>query len=161
MDEQIGKLIEPQPVPFTFNTPGWYVLGALLLILLAGLILLLIKYYQLNRYRKHALLLLASTEKKYTEVNAFELLVYDANMLVKRIAMSRYGRQRVSGLRDGEWIGFINTTWHEKSFDSKDEVLINETIYQSGQSVSADDAQAFTNKVRRWIRKHKRHIHAV
>jgi hypothetical protein len=161
MDDQLGKLIEPQPVPFTFSAPGWYVLGGLILLLLIGLVILLIKYYQLNKYRKHALNFLANTEQKYIDLKAFDQLVYEANMLIKRIAMSRYGRQAVSGLRDGQWTDFINRTWREKSFDKSDETLINQTIYQSKDGISAEDAQAFTQKAKRWIRKHKRHIHAV
>ncbi len=161
MDDQLGKLIEPKPVPFTFTTPGWYVVAGLIVLLLAGLVWLLIKQYQLNRYRKHALLLLADTEKKYTDQKAFDLLVYEVDLLIKRIAMSRYGRQNVSGLRDGQWTEFINRTWREKSFDAQDEVLLNQTIYQTKQEVTANEAQAFTQKTRRWIKKHKRHINAV
>ncbi|WCT09975.1 DUF4381 domain-containing protein [Mucilaginibacter jinjuensis] len=161
MDDQLGKLIEPKPVPFTFTAPGWYVVGGLIVLLLIGLVWLLIRQYQLNRYRKHALLLLANTEKKYTDEQAFDLLIYEADLLIKRIAMSRYGRQNVSGLRDGQWTAFINRTWHEKSFNEQDEVLLNQTIYQSKQVVTADEAQAFTQKAKRWIKKHKRHINAV
>jgi hypothetical protein len=161
MDDQLGKLIEPQPVPFTFTAPGWYVLGGLLVLLLIGLVVLIFKYYQLNKYRKHALHFLADTEQKCIDLKAFDMLVYEANMLIKRIAMSRYGRQTVSGLRDGQWTDFINRTWREKSFDAKDEALINQTIYQAQEGITAEDAQAFIQKAKRWIRKHKRHIHAV
>ncbi len=161
IDDQVGKLIEPIPVTFTFATPGWYVVGILLLLLLAGLIVLLIKYYQQNRYRKQALLLLLSTEKKYTDIQAFDLLVYEAYMLTKRIAMSLYGRQNVAGLRQSQWIEFINSTWRKKSFDANDEILLDQTIYQPEKLISADNALGFTNKVKQWIKTHKRHAHAV
>ncbi|WP_259068109.1 DUF4381 domain-containing protein [Mucilaginibacter sp. X4EP1] len=156
MDQQVGKLIEPPPVPFSFEQPGWYVLGGLLVLLLALITWLLVKYYRKNRYRKHALQFLNNTEQTLSQVKEFDLLVYQAQMLIKQIAMARYGRHHVSGLRGDQWIAFINNTWREKSFDNSDVVLLNQNIYASEKSVSADEATNFTNKARRWIKKHKR-----
>jgi len=156
MDQQVGKLIEPPPVPFSFEQPGWFVLGGLLVLLLVVITWLLVKYYHQNRYRKHALQFLNNTEQTLSQVKEFDLLIYQAQMLIKRIAMARYGRQNVSGLRGDQWIAFINSTWREKSFNNNDEALLNQNIYATGQPNSADEAANFTNKARRWIKKHKR-----
>jgi hypothetical protein len=155
MNDQLGKLIEPEPVPLTFGAPGWYVVGGLLLVLVLLLVWLIVRHYRINLYRQHALVLLADTEQKYNEVQNFDLLVYEADMLIKRIAMSRYGRENVSALRNGQWIEFINSKWHERSFGAQDEKLFNQ-VYQSQQSVSADDASLFVEKTKRWIKKHSR-----
>jgi len=158
MDQQVGKLIEPLPVAFNFGAPGWYVMGGLLLMLIVLLTWLVIKYYRSNLYRKHALHFLDNVEQKLSPEKEFDLVVYQTQMLIKRIAMARYGRQNVSGLRGNQWITFINTTWHEKSFDDKDEMLLNQNIYQPEQTVSENEAVNFVEKSRRWIKKHKKHV---
>ncbi len=156
MDQQVGKLIEPPPVPFSFKEPGWYVLGGLLLLLVALITWLLLKHYRENLYRKHALQFLNSEAQTLLQAKEFNLLVYQTQMLIKRIAMARYGRKNVSGLRGGQWITFINSTWREKSFNNNDEILLTQNIYATGQPISADEAAKFANKARRWIKKHKR-----
>jgi len=158
MDDQVGKLIEPKPIAFSFDTPGWYVVGGLVFLLLLWIIYLLIKYYQSNLYRKHALQFLTNTESKLSEKKAFGELVYETQMLIKRIAMKRYGRKKVSGLRHDEWTSFINTTWREKSFDNEDEELLSQNIYMPLQHITAYQATAFTRKARRWVKKHKKHL---
>ncbi len=156
MDQQVGKLIEPPPVAFDFKAPGWYVLGVMFLLLIIFITWLAVKYYRRNLYRKHALQFLNNVEKLLLPVNEFDLLVYQTQMLIKRIAMTRYGRRNVSGLRGDEWIAFINATWREKSFDDNDEALLNQNIYAPQPTVSADEAAKFIEKARRWIKKHKR-----
>jgi len=159
-DDSVGKLIEPAPVPFSFGAPGWYVVGALALALLIFCIYLLVMHYKSNRYRRNALQFLANTEDKFSTRQAFGELIYETHMLIKRIAMSRYGRKKVSSLRGDEWISFINTTWREKAFDNSDDELLTQTIYKPLVPVSAGQATAFTRKARRWIKKHKKHIKA-
>jgi hypothetical protein len=159
-DDSVGKLIEPPPVPFSFGAPGWYALGAFAILLLAFCVYLLVLHYRSNLYRRHALAFLTDTEIKYSAKDAFGELVYETHMLIKRIAMSRYGRKKVSSLRGDEWIAFINTTWHDKAFDNADDELLTQTIYKPRVPVSAGQATAFTRKARRWIKKHKKHIKA-
>jgi hypothetical protein len=162
MDQQVGKLIEPSAVAFNFKAPGWYVLGFLVLLIIVLLIWLLVKYCKSNLYRKHALQFLNNVEQKLLHEKEFDLMVYQTQMLIKRIAMARYGRQNVSGLRGSQWITFINATWREKSFDGKDEMLLNQNIYKPEKTVSADEATNFVEKSRRWIKKHKNiHIHEI
>jgi hypothetical protein len=156
MDQQVGKLIEPPPVAFHFGAPGWYVLGVLFLLLIVLVVWLSVRYYRHNLYRKHALRFLKSVEQQLFPAKEFGEVVYQTQMLIKRMAMSRYGRQNAAGLKGDQWITFINNTWREKSFDEADEKLVNANIYMPQQKVSADEATRFIEKSRRWIKKHKR-----
>jgi hypothetical protein len=156
MSDEVGKLIEPAPVPFTFDAPGWYVVGAIAALLILFFVFLLIRHYRLNLYRRHALAQLSAIEKDFSAAGTFDIMVYQADLLVKRIAMARYGRQNVSGLRGNEWISFINNKWREKSFDCTDGQLLTQKIYQSTHPVSVDEASLFLQKTRRWIKRHKR-----
>ncbi len=158
MDDQTGKLIEPPPVAFSFSAPGWYVVGALILLFVLTAICLVIRQYRSNRYRRDALRYLSEKEKELSAQNALDTMVYETHMLIKRIAMSRYGRGKVSGLKGGQWISFINSTWRERSFNDRDGQLLSSDIYKPWHTVQPEQASAFIGKARRWIKSHKKHL---
>ncbi|MXV53244.1 DUF4381 family protein [Pedobacter sp. HMF7647] len=160
MNNDIGTLIEPQPVPFTFGAPGWYVLGVLILIILLVAGWLIMRHYQLNRYRAeavHYLEQLIGAESDNLSPDAPAALVYESQMLLKRIAMKNYGRRLVAGERESGWTDFINSTWRERSFDENDARLFGQAIY-SREVIKLPQATEFADKVRRWIRQHKRRM---
>lgn len=155
MPDPFGQLIEPSPVPFSFGAPGWYVVGVLIFLLLLVLAWLWLRHYLRNRYRKQALNWLAEKEAYCIRKQAYPELVYESNSLIKRIAMRKYGRAAVAGKRSTEWISYINGTWRESSFDAGDEQLLSRGLYAPAEGVSAEQARAFIDKTRRWIKKHK------
>jgi hypothetical protein len=119
MDNEVGKLIEPAPVAFSFSAPGWYVVGGLFLLSVFLVMYLIVRRYISNQYRRKALIFLADIEHEHCSAGE---MVYETNMLIKRIAMSRYGRQRVSALRADEWI-LLSTALTENNH------LITKTLY--------------------------------
>jgi hypothetical protein len=155
MDTDFGTLIEPAPVPFTFGAPGWYVLAASVCILLCATVWVGVYLYKRNRYRKQALHWLAEREKTLHATNAFELLVYDASMLIKRIAMARYGRNNVAGIDGQAWINFLNKTGRGKQFTDMDAQLLQQTLYSTEKIISETEANAFVHKTKHWIATHK------
>ncbi|MBV4360452.1 DUF4381 domain-containing protein [Pinibacter aurantiacus] len=156
MDEtQFGQLIEPAPVKFTYSTPGWYVLGALLLLLLIVVLWLLIRHYIRNSYRREAIKSLQQIETMYAASNNYTDLVYETNMLAKRVAMSRYGRHPVAGLRGEEWINYMNSKWRKKSFNANDASLLANNLY-TFSPLPSEQASLFVSKTKDWIRKHRK-----
>jgi hypothetical protein len=143
MDEQYGQLIQPKPVVFSFGAPGWYVLGAVILLLLAGAVWLLRQNYRKNRYRRQAL----GELKGY---GAGPSALYPANMLLKRIAISRYGRVPAASIRGSEWVAFLNKSRGRELFGKGDAALL-EQVYTTG----AYAADGFLEKAKKWIKKHK------
>lgn len=154
-ETQFGELIEPSPVKFTYSTPGWYVLGALLLLLLIVIAWLLIRHYMKNKYRREAIKSLQQIESAYTANNNYTDLVYETNMLAKRVAMSKYGRHTVAGLRGEEWTNYMNSKWRKKSFNANDALLLTNNVY-TFSSLSAEQASSFVSKTKDWIRKHRK-----
>ncbi|HEY6977285.1 MAG TPA: DUF4381 domain-containing protein [Chitinophagaceae bacterium] len=156
MDEQYGQLIEPEKVLFTFGAPGWYVLGVLILLLIAALAWLIYRNYQKNLYRKNALKWLAAEEANYANSNAPIALLYETNMLLKRIAIARYGRSMAAGIRGNEWIVFLNKSRGKPLFDEKEGYLLQNELYAAGTSdADYSSVNIFLNKAKEWIRKHK------
>src|SRR5262245_52579945 len=97
MDPQYGQLIEPRPVPFSFGAPGWYVLAALLLLAAGVVFLLLYRRYQQNAYRRRAIRELTAMEQRYARPEDGAVLLYEANTLLKRIAITICRRDEVAG----------------------------------------------------------------
>lgn len=155
MDEQYGQLIEPAPVKFAFGAPAWYVLAGLLLLILSFAAWLLWRYYQRNKYRTKAVKQLTALQQSLSGEGAYDTLVYETNMLIKCIAMAKYGRSAVAGTRGKIWIDYLNSVTKVALFDNKDETLLHESIYTTIPT-SADDAMRFSERARVWVRKHKR-----
>lgn len=149
-----GNLIEPQAVPFSFGAPGWYVLGILCLLLILFIAWLIWRHYTRNKYRRYALQWLDAKEQELSSASNYGALVYETTMLVKRVAMSKYGRENVAGKRGNEFTAYINTTWKSKAFDATDEVLFSNHIY-SDTNIEQDKAAAFVEKARQWIKQHR------
>src|SRR5262245_59163766 len=100
----IGNLIEPSPVGFTFDAPGWYAVGILLVLIVAGLMIWTWIIHIRNRYRREALRYVMTLESEITDKS---LLVYEVNMLLKRIALRFMPRENVAPLRDEQWVDFL------------------------------------------------------
>ncbi len=148
-----GKLIEPSPVPFSFGAPGWYVLGVLCLLVVLCLEWLLWRHPVPHKYRKYALLWLTEKEAELSSNSNYTALVFETTMLIKRVAMRKYGRHNIAGKRNNDFIEYINSTWRARAFDEKDEVLFSNNIY-SNKNITRDEARSFVSKAKQWIRQH-------
>jgi hypothetical protein len=157
MDDQYGQLIEPSAVVFGFSAPGWYVLGALVMLLLMWAAGWAWRSYERNRYRRQALKKLAESQQHYAAAGMEGNMLYETNMLLKRIAMARYGRNETAGLKEKEWIEFLNNSSGDELFDETDNKLLQD-LY-SGRKHEHHAIADFVQKARTWIRKH-RHLKA-
>lgn len=151
----MDELIEPPPVKFSFDAPGWYVVGALLMLLLLASAILWYRHYKRNRYRAAALLQLAKKKELLIPQQQYDVLMYESDLLVKRVAMKKYGRNNVAGLTASQWIAYINQTWKEKSFTNEEGQLLSQKVYAFNNNISKEEAETFVEKSKRWIRKHR------
>lgn len=153
MNDDVGTLIEPAPVTFTWGSPGWYVLGVIILLVIVIVLLIVNHHYQKNKYRKAALSFLKKKEGLLATqpVQA----VYDTAMLMKRVAITRYGRTKVASLRDKEWISFLNRSCRSSMFTESDGVWLGRVLYIPGEPVQEKDASGFIVKAKKWIKDHR------
>lgn len=158
MDEQYGQLIEPTSVKFSFGAPGWYVLGVLFLLVLVCAAWLLYRYYKRNKYRAEAVKQLQVLQSQFAASGAQAQLVYEVNMLLKRVAMARYHRHATAGVRGNVWIAYLNQTANEQLFDEADAKLLTDHIYATHAVIPAEKADDFAEKAKRWMKTHRRKI---
>ncbi|MGC3946512.1 MAG: DUF4381 domain-containing protein [Chryseolinea sp.] len=153
MQDDIGTLIEPQPVQFSWGAPGWYVLAGLVLVFVLVIVAMIVRHYRKNKYRREALLWLASREREINKQHP-DQIVYDATMLMKRIAISRYGREHAA-IREGEWITFLNNACKSPLFSDTDSAWLTQALYASGSDIASTDVQNYLNKTKVWIKRHR------
>ncbi len=160
MNDSIPSLeafIEPSQVPFTFEAPGWFAVGAMLLLLVAGSISWAIYHHIRNRYRRLALKRLHTIEENMSATGKYAGALLDANMLLKDICISLYSGDRCAALRGEEWIRMLNTTVEKELFDTVDAQTIA-SVYNTDKGPGRDEATRFIRKAARWIEKHKHKI---
>jgi len=154
MNDDIGTLIEPDPIKFSWGAPGWYVLGIVLLLLIFVVMVMVYRHYQKNKYRRTALSWLESRESTMLAHQPSQV-VYDAAMLMKRIAISRYGRSHVAAVREQEWITFLNKVCKSQLFSPGDAEWLNRTLYAAGDAVKESETKTFVDKTKKWIKNHR------
>lgn len=152
----LGQFIEPAPVQFRPDAPGWYVVGGIIaLILLFGLFLVW-RSYRKNKYRRTAIQWLDEQENLLFPQKQYESLIYQAVSLSKRVGMLKYGRETVASLNGKGWLDFMNGSGRTHIFMPEDERLLG-VLYKtgSGDTLNDTDVKTFVHKVKQWIRKHK------
>jgi hypothetical protein len=146
----IGELIEPAPIGFSFDAPGWYALAILIGLLLLGVVIGVWIHHVRNRYRRDALRFILTLEN---DVSDKSVLVYEVNMLLKRIALRFVSRDAVASLRNEQWIDFLNKTAKPNLF-SKD---LTRDVFQGiyNGSVQSQHADSFLSMAKEWVNVHK------
>ncbi len=155
MNDSISTLapfIEPAPVAFSFQEPGWYFVGSLLaLIFFISGLFILIRYYR-NRYRRNASKQIdldfqyLLNEKKYADY------IYHINTLIKKMVMRQHDRSETASLQGKSWIDFLNRQCKKNIFTIEDEQIFTDLYLNS---ITEKGAIAFADKAKQWIKKHR------
>ena len=100
----------PQPVSSWWPpAPGWWLLPALLVVV-AGLVWLLLRWRKQRRWRVAALAELASIEAFYKSNNNRTQLLRDLSALLRRVAVMRFPRSDCAALNGTAWLRFLDTS---------------------------------------------------
>lgn len=131
----------PQPA-WIPQTAGWYVVFAIVGLLIVWAILHAIRGWHANRYRRESLRELANIAPD------------QFSALLKRAALSAWPRSKVASLSGGAWLDFLNQTASMSSFHSAPGKSIEE-ISLRATVMSMEDEQALRQVVAEWIRRHR------
>lgn len=137
----------PDPVGWWPLAPGWWLLVALMLAVFA----VLIWNWRRQKRGEHALELalyeLERLQGKYG-ANTKDLL-RELSVLLRRVAISQFGRQQVSGLTGAAWVKFLDDKAGKQLFGGKLAHLLTEMPYRP--ETQAETA-ALLKAIRYWIR---------
>lgn len=142
--EQLNGVLAPEPS--SGLAPGWASL--LGLVIVASIVLLgwLINMWRQRRYRRESLEVLR-------QLDTAEGLVYaqEVNKLLKRVAMSAYGRDVIVPLQGESWSEFLRQTANTP-LDQESLELLGGGLYHRSPTV---DTVKLRQTAEQWIRKHK------
>ena len=89
--------------------PGWWVLAVLLVAALVVTTVWLLRYYRARRHRRQIMDELDTLSAVNTKENTGEF-VTKLSILLRRIALRRFARQRVASLTGTDWLRFLDET---------------------------------------------------
>ncbi len=144
---QVHGLYEPPMVAFSFDTIGWKILAAILLVLLLSWLAYRIHRYVINRYRQVAI---AALERLPEEKQTLDLWL----VTLKSVAINVFGRKEVASLQGRAWLDFLESTGKEVQF-VKFEKEIAKQVYQNKPPDQQMKAQIIDN-AKKWIKTHAR-----
>lgn len=137
----------PDPVGWWPLAPGWWLLAGLMLAMIAWLFW---RWRQQKR-GEHALELalheLERLQGKHGK-NTKDLL-RELSVLLRRVAISQYGRQQVSGLTGAAWVKFLDDRAGKTLFAGKLAHLLTEVPYRPETQA---ETTALLQAIRQWIR---------
>ncbi|MCG2461708.1 DUF4381 domain-containing protein [Flavobacteriaceae bacterium F89] len=153
-DVQLDDIMEPPPIPFSFDTVGWKVVFSLL-----GLVLLYIAYKIYLRYK--------SQQYRRDAVSAIEGMGKDSDMpdstfvskvlfLIKQTALRSYNRIDVAALNGKEWLLFLDQRVSGVNFIKYKEAITSAAYKDELDPDAKFDKGDFARMSIKWIEKHAR-----
>lgn len=127
-NNQIGQLIEPEPIIFTFGAPGWYLLlGFFLLFIIIFIIIKFIRFRK-NAYRREGI---SQLQYLLTSSSDHSAIFYKIILILKRVSITTYSREKIGYLNGEEWIRFIMDQNKKIKFSQDLTYIIIQGIYQT------------------------------
>jgi len=134
----------PEAVAWWPPAPGWWGLSALLLLLL---LLGFVVWRRRGRLRREALAELDGIRRRVSRGEG-QRSILAVSMLLRRVALARFGREAVAGLTDMDWPDFLNR--HGGRFGESEALALAEGGYRP---TGDDDLEALLTAGADWIRK--------
>ncbi len=147
--DDLGTILEPDPLVFTFETVGWKYLGILLLAIGVLLLVTYLRQYQKNKYKREAI-------KKVNHINgqtvSSQQKLNQVNVILKQVAIISFGRVQVANLYGDEWFSFLDSKHKTKGFAKYADTFKN-ALY-SDKEVDEPTLEAISVITKKWINHH-------
>ena len=143
---QLAPIKEPAPIPFTFETVGWEVLGVLIFFLLLFASYKWMQHYKKNAYRRIAI-------KHLSTINsASNKSINESAIILKSVAITAYGRKEVAALYGDEWLRFLESKGKNTLFTKYTETFL--AAQSSDQNIDASTKKEISSLTKKWIQTH-------
>ncbi|MCF6281018.1 MAG: DUF4381 domain-containing protein [Candidatus Polarisedimenticolaceae bacterium] len=110
--------------------PGWWLVAMVALALLIWASFALRRHLQLRRQRAEVLALLTQLEEAFDPSQAAHHLA-ELSILLRRVALTRFPRQRVAALTGSAWLKFLDETGGNGQFSNGPGAILATGPYQS------------------------------
>jgi hypothetical protein len=140
--DKLHDFYQPPPPSWRPQTIGWYVVFAVLGVLLVGVVVHFVRKWIANSYRRDAL-------------RELECVPADGiSALLKRAALCVWPRETVAPLSGDAWLSFLNETGRDDSFQRSPGNQI-ERIALTSSKLSSEEENTLRTIAGHWIRRHR------
>jgi hypothetical protein len=152
--EEIGV---PEPVSFTPQTAGWYLLAGVALVIVVWFVWRFYWKWRANAYRREGLRELGEIEGLIEEEATGSRALQSIPELLKRVALAAYPRSRVAELSGDAWLGFLDGTVGSTEFTRGLGRLLPGLAYDpaAAAKIAVIDSKDLVALAGAWIRHHK------
>ena len=144
----------PAPIGWWPLAPGWWLVVLVILAIVGWIAWRWWQWHKSMQGLQAALHELETLQRQYAQQG--NVLVRELSVLLRRIAISLYGRQQVSGYTGSRWLEFLDQKAGKNLFKGKFDHLLTELPYQPEHAVNAE---ALVKAVRAWIHLQRGHFH--
>jgi hypothetical protein len=138
--DRLHDIITPPAVPWWPPAPGWYVLGAIILVLLLVIVLRSWLHWRANAYRREALRALEAASDPAA-----------ISALLRRTALAESARSEIAVLQGNSWVDWLSARSPEPVTPALREQLVQGPYAPGVQS----DPAALRAWAARWIASHR------
>jgi hypothetical protein len=145
----------PAPIETWPPAMGWWLLAMLGVIGIVAIGYGLWRYWRANQYRREAIGLLRQLRQQHGSVSIDYLYRY--TNLLKRVALTRYPRDRVAALTGEDWVAFLDETSGSQEFSMGVGQVFVQGQYERSTSTGAEDIDidALHKLGEHWIKCHR------
>ncbi len=148
---QLRDIHLPGAPAFWPPAPGWWLVAAALIGLLAWAGFIALRRYRLRRRRQRVLAVLARLEAGLAGERTPENLA-QLSLLLRRLALMRFPRRRVAALTGNAWLRFLDESGGNGRFSQGPGQVLATGPYR--RSLPPDlDAAGLASLVRAWVEK--------
>jgi len=146
----LKELPLPDPVSWWPQTPGWYLLGTLILAGLCYLAWRLWLRYRHDAYRRQGLV-------RLDEMTTDPAALKELPLLLKKSALMAGARQQVASLQGHAWIAWLNETAGDDLFSTSDADTLELLAYAQPGRALPDTTKAahLIEASKSWMRMHR------
>lgn len=148
---KLAPLSEPSPIEFTIETPGWYIIFAIILVVLIWMSIKLIERYKANAYRRNGLKQIEIIEQNLGKTSKGNPL-YDVSVVLKQVSTVTFGRQLTAELYGDQWIEFLESKCNHTPF-TKFKNELKDGLYKDITISDAKLKEVFSMS-KKWIKHH-------
>ena len=148
---ELGPLYEPEAVGFSFQSPGWYFLGGVIILLALYISIKWLRKYLKNAYRRDALKHLSAIETRLGEQEE-AVCLRSTLVLLKNVAMQAFGRENVAALYGKDWLLFLEEKGKDTAF-RKYSSPISASLYRL-EKPQTEQLREIIDLSKKWIKTH-------
>jgi hypothetical protein len=154
---ELADIHVPDAVSFWPPAPGWWVLAAIVLGLLAYAAFLQFRRWQQGQRLKAALHELQRLQQQWQltpdaeRANKLAQVLHTCNSVLKRVALVHYPAAQVASLNGQAWLNFLDHSGNTQQFSSGAAQLLADGAYRRNANADANTVNNLLQLCQQWI----------